>query len=373
MANSLLGANDIPNDDEVIETVCYSRLAEQFMVDSYHDEFWTERDIEPAALLFGSNDGVFRRFPAKHTEKCWAYDPRSRPWYTAASSPPKDVVLVIDLSQSMNDTNLQLAQETAITIINTLTESDRVVVVIFSADASVLAVDDVLTGNNIFIEAKDEYRKDMLVAAIESLNTSNETSNLYNAFNLTFEILGNTVISGNLSTCNNAIVLLTDGYVDESQSEDETSKVISFVQEQINGLADNFSKKSFFFAYSVGENTGTSLPKRIACGTGGIWKHLGEGSGDLFSALSSYYKLFAVDLANSEQEDFVAWIEPFFWYHDSKWGTTVTVPVYYRDVTPRLFLGVAGVGIYMDSIERVLGSNATSWYQEWMTKSSIAG
>ena len=33
------------------------------------------------------------------------YDPRKRPWYVAASSGPKDVILILDTSGSMRDYN----------------------------------------------------------------------------------------------------------------------------------------------------------------------------------------------------------------------------------------------------------------------------
>lgn len=377
MSASLLGENELPNDDKVIETICYSRLAEQYIVDSFHDEFWAEHDVEPAAILFGSSNGVFRRFPAKHTEECWAYDPRSRPWYADASSPSKDVVIVIDRSRSMNDTNLQLAQEAAITIINTLAKSDRVAVVTFSLEASVLAIDDVLLEDNIFVGATDGDRKDKLITAVKAINNTNETSNLYNAFNLTFDILGNSITSGNSSSCNDVIIILTDGKVDEGMSDEDTSKVISLVEDQSEQQAINLNKKPFIFIYTVGEDAGMNITKTIACGTGGIWRHIrDEESADLISALRSYYKLFELGLP-IENDDFVVWAEPFFWYHDNRFGTTVTVPVFDRKVSPYLLLGVAGVGIYMDSIERILGSDAsdawlleTSWFQEWMMESS---
>ena len=372
MPSFLLGANDIPNDDEVVETVCYSRLTEKYIVDSFHDAFWAEHNIEPAAILFGSNNGVFRRFPGKNTEDCWAYDPRSRPWYTAASSPSKDVVLLIDISQNMANNNLQLAQAAAVTIINTLTVSDRVSVVVFSSEASVLTVDSVLQEGNIFIDASDENKKSKLIRAIEDLDSSNETSNLQNAFNVTFDIISNPIASDDTTPCNVAVVLLTDGNVDDGQSEEGTSTVISFIEEKQEELATNSSKRPVIFTYTVGDDANTSFAKRMACGTGGIWKHISnDESEDLFTALTSYYKVFAMGLANSEHDDFVAWIQPFFWYHDSKWGTTVTVPVYNRNATPYQLLGVAGVGIYMDSIERVLGSNATSWYLEWLTQTPV--
>ncbi len=189
---------------------------------------------------------------------------------------------------------------------------------------------------------------------------------------MTFEILGNTITSGNSSTCNNAIILLTDGHVDESQSEEDTSKVISFVQEQIYGLADNTGKKSFVFAYSVGDDADTSFAKRIACGTGGIWRHLGDNELiDLVSAMSSYQELFSMGLANSDHDNFVSWIEPYFWVLDGRWATSVGVPVFDRNVTPYQLLGVAGVGTYMDSLKRIHGENTTDlMFQNWINSRS---
>lgn len=52
---------------------------------------------------------------------CGADDPRIRPWYVAASSGPKDVVIVLDVSGSMSQYGrLDLAKEAAETVINTL-------------------------------------------------------------------------------------------------------------------------------------------------------------------------------------------------------------------------------------------------------------
>lgn len=49
-------------------------------------------------------------------EECYGYDPRRRPWFVAASSGPKDLVLVLDTSGSMNDYGrLDLLKEAAIT------------------------------------------------------------------------------------------------------------------------------------------------------------------------------------------------------------------------------------------------------------------
>ena len=57
------------------------------------------------------------------------YDPRVRPWYIAATSGPKDVVIVIDCSQSMAGRKFNMAKSIAITVLNTLTKQDYVNVV----------------------------------------------------------------------------------------------------------------------------------------------------------------------------------------------------------------------------------------------------
>ena len=56
-----------PNDPNVIESICYSRLAEEYMVDNYSTG---------NQMYFGSADGSFRIIPARHSEVCGEYDPR---------------------------------------------------------------------------------------------------------------------------------------------------------------------------------------------------------------------------------------------------------------------------------------------------------
>ena len=54
--------------------------------------------------------------------------------------------------------------------------------------------------------------------------------------------------------------------------------------------------------------------KQIACSTGGMWS-LVEDGGDLASLMANYYKLFALGLAENENEVFVAWVEPYNFAH----------------------------------------------------------
>ena len=52
-------------------------------------------------MYFGAANGVFRIYPAISSESCHGYDTRKRPWYIAASSGPKDVIVILDISGSM--------------------------------------------------------------------------------------------------------------------------------------------------------------------------------------------------------------------------------------------------------------------------------
>ena len=47
-------------------------------------------------MYFGSQNGIFRIYPARQSEECGVYDPRVRPWFVAGSSGPKNVVLILD-------------------------------------------------------------------------------------------------------------------------------------------------------------------------------------------------------------------------------------------------------------------------------------
>jgi Mg-chelatase subunit ChlD len=347
-------------------TICYSRLAEKTMVKRYEElgAYWAEYDVQPGAIYFGDTSGIFRMTPAQQYEECGGFDPRHRPWYKAASSPPKDVVLVIDTSQSMNGKPLLMAQAAAFTILDSLTASDRVAAVTVSMEAKVLLEDTAL------VEATDENKK-RLTEAIVALETSG-TFNWYDAFNSTFDILANSINSSEATIpCSSAVILLTDGSFDD-QGLTDASDVISLVNEKQEELATTSNMKNYFFLYSLGEDANTTLTKNIACGTGGLWRHIGDDeTQDLASALSSYYKLFATGLGDGDYTDFVAWVEPYQYEIESGMGSTVSVPVFDRSVTPYQILGVVGIDIYLDAIQQVFGDNTTSWFQEWMARSSI--
>lgn len=344
---------------------------------SESENYWEKYEGNPASIYFGSHNGLFRMIPAKHQIQCWNYDPRRRPWFVAASSGPKEVVLILDISSSMAQSKTQsgrikIAKEAAKIVIDTLTVSDKIAIVTFSDKATVLTL---ASNNNMeeLIIASDE-NKEELKDKIDSLEADG-TTNFYDAFEEGFGLLNasftNETFAASGTGCNVAIIFLTDGAIAEikqgAELQEETEKVINLVQTRIEELEANFTRKATIFAYSLGDESDREVMKQIACNTGGIWTHISDDNKDnLISVMGAYYQWFAAGLGAGEgNENFVAWVEPYIFSSDGKLGTSVSVPVYDRTVYPYVFLGVVGVDIYMDAISKIMKVNATE-ATDWM-------
>lgn len=67
-----------------------------------------------------SNTGLMRIFPSDQI--CRRYDPRFRPWYAAGATGQKNIVVVLDISHSMNTSNpkkISLATDAIDSMLNT--------------------------------------------------------------------------------------------------------------------------------------------------------------------------------------------------------------------------------------------------------------
>ena len=159
------------------------------------ENYWAKWNVQPSWTYFGAHNGLFRKIPATHQEECGQYDPRRRPWFVAASSGPKDVVIVIDVSGSMEDYGrISIAKDAATTIVETLTVADRVAVVSFSGRAYQIG------GYSNLIRATNE-NKERLIEAIKNLGANGGT-NFYDAFRVAFDSLEKTIKNEYTSGCN---------------------------------------------------------------------------------------------------------------------------------------------------------------------------
>lgn len=99
-------------------------------------------------------------YPVTTPIGCSNYDPRFRPWYIAATSGGKNIILTLDISTSMQRDGLNIAIEGCKQVITTLSNNDFVGVVVFSQNASTLVSDRIT-------RATEEHKLKLL----EALNT----------------------------------------------------------------------------------------------------------------------------------------------------------------------------------------------------------
>lgn len=181
--------------------------------------------ISPTTWLYvGSIDGTFVMSPfgsrerktdgsgESHFEQCNSYDPRIRPWYIAASTGPKDVVILLDISLSMGDPKemprLTLAKNALDRLLDTFTFTDYVNIVAFEDTATRLWDESPLMQA---IPENIEKLKERVTGLSEKGGTD-----FNNGFELVFKLLLNaTQYEGedhsHSSQCTRHIIFLTDG------------------------------------------------------------------------------------------------------------------------------------------------------------------
>ena len=309
----------------------------------------------------GTTDGHFRKYPGdprdRHRAKnskddyvCDDYDPRKRPWFVGASTGPKDIVLVLDASGSMNNTfdregatKWELLTAAVYETLDTLTIADRVNVVVFSDEAKALWTDSGLVRAT---EENINETKEALKATTPANNT-----NFSAAFKTVFSLLwDNRCDDGQCSSCQKIILFLTDGkdtsgWNDESVKPSEIANTIDRLQRK---LWQRKRKRATIFTYSMSEAADDAIPRQIACANGGAWAYVGPRT-DPLDSLISYYLYTAAGLRGRSP----IWIEP---YEDASGlgiVTTVAMPFYAKgDSDLDIFLGVVGHDVLLEELNQ---------------------
>ena len=282
------------------------------------------------------------------------YDPRIRPWYVAASSGPKDVILVLDTSQSMESQGrLGIMKEAATRVINTLGVGDYFKVVAFDSRAEYVGSSPPPDNNDWNYNINHMWRatnenKEQMVKNIDELKPFGQT-NFTAGFDLAFQTLKSSSIAEKESGCHRAILFLTDGI-----SREHVATLLNYINTQLSELEASGSRP-VIFTYSFGTKANEDdIPKRIACENDGIWSSIRDG-GDLAKSMGAYYKYFAYGLSETGNENFVAWVAPYIFATSGEIGTTASAPVYDRSVEPPVLAGVVGIDFSFNAMERALG------------------
>lgn len=339
------------NDPAVLEDICFSRNVDSYFVNKYEADrdYWAKYGIDNPSMHIGLTSGAFRIFPARVSETCNAYDPRVRPWYVAGSSGPKNVVMLLDTSGSMDGIRLYYLKQAATRIIDTLTVADRVALVPFSSSAQAEYFDGralVKVTSSIKVELKK--RIDELQA--------NGATNMHDAFSRAFQVMEESIPLELVVDCNTAILFLTDGKMTDPPEITE-GEVLDFVRDGLSKLEQRLSHPVHLFAYSISENDDVhTFPKQLACGSTdfGIWSKVVDES-TIVESLSSYTNLFSLGLGEGKNLDFTAWVEPYIFSTRAELGVTVSAPAFDRSVDPPVLIGVVGLDLLTRALDRALG------------------
>ncbi|GAX26355.1 voltage-dependent calcium channel alpha-2/delta-4 [Fistulifera solaris] len=354
-------------DPLVYETICWTRHMNEWLIQRNERDraFWEDLGINPGAMYFGSTTGVFRYYPGRRTKDCGTYDPRPRPWNVAPSSGPKNIVLVLDKSGSMKENRMTLMKKAAIRVIETLTMSDRIAIVVFDETARVIA------DEGMYLYPANNESKAILIDAIANLEAKGET-NFYDAFEKAFDVLDISKGEELTVNCNSALLFLTDGEMTHPVGITPET-VIDLVTRRVNATSTKMGKPVLFFSYSISEEEDVhTLPKKLACPLPlGVWSRINRED-QIVEALSSYYQLFSLGLGDDENADFVSWVEPYIFVTGGHRGTTIAAPVYDRSTSPPMKIGVVGRDIVFKVLTEALETDNVTEAVAELARYSVA-
>ena len=207
-------------------------------------------------------------------EDCAEYDPRYRPWYAAAASGPKDVVLVIDCSGSMAGELNRMAKAAATMVVDTLTSADYVAVIKYSGRASAYTP--------TLVQATDETKTNLKAWIASNIDAAG-TTNFRAAFSKAWEVVDATSSS---SSCNRVMLFLSDGDPNDWDDSD---------YESVAAKSASYSPPMHVLTYGLGDRANPTVLKGIACQNAGIY--YSATASTISDTMAGYYQLLAPKLS----------------------------------------------------------------------------
>ncbi|OQV19613.1 Voltage-dependent calcium channel subunit alpha-2/delta-3 [Hypsibius exemplaris] len=309
------------------------------------DQLFRYNFKEDASLLksqyFCSTDGFQRLYPgvkwqfSRDPEKPDMYDCRMSNWFIRASSSPKDMVILLDISGSMTGLRRDTARKTVIEIMSTLNEDDFFNVITFKNNATFL--DPCL--NESLVQASEMHRKRFTQLLLNQV--TQDFANYTVALPLAFELLAQNY-TNRTSNCNKAIMIVTD------------NAPLAF--EDICQLY-NADRHVRVFGYIVGrEVTEYDGMTELACNNRGFVSHI-KTMADVRDYVEEYYQVMGRPMAHFGNHT-NTWT-PAYWHPRNVIGMVVTAaqPVFNRSAdagSKGSLIGVAGIDIPTEDFVRLM-------------------
>uniref|UniRef100_A0A8C6MJD0 Calcium voltage-gated channel auxiliary subunit alpha2delta 4 n=1 Tax=Nothobranchius furzeri TaxID=105023 RepID=A0A8C6MJD0_NOTFU len=185
-SNIQVPTNVYNKDPNILNAVYNSEALNDVFISNF------QRDPTLTWQYFGSSFGFFRIYPGikwtPDTNGVVAFDCRNRNWYIQAATSPKDIIIMVDISGSMKGLKITIAKHTINTILDTLGENDFV---------NVIAYTDYVR----YVESC--FKGTLVQADLDNREVSKQAS---------------ARVKGQGSMCNQAIMLITDGAMEDFES-----------------------------------------------------------------------------------------------------------------------------------------------------------
>ncbi|XP_037600515.1 voltage-dependent calcium channel subunit alpha-2/delta-4 isoform X2 [Cebus imitator] len=335
-----LPTNVYNKDPDILNGVYMSEALNAVFVENF------QRDPTLTWQYFGSATGFFRIYPGiKWTPDengVVTFDCRNRGWYIQAATSPKDIVILVDVSGSMKGLRMTIAKHTITTILDTLGENDFVNIIAYND--YVHYIEPCFKG--ILVQA-DRDNREHFKLLVEELMVKG-VGIVDQALREAFEILKKFQEAKQGSLCNQAIMLISDGAVEDYQP----------VFEKYNWP----DCKVRVFTYLIGREVSFADDmKWIACNNKGYYTQISTLA-DTQENVMEYLHVLSRPMVINHDHDII-WTEA---YMDSKLLslqtqslmllTTVAMPVFSKKNETRshgILLGVVGSDVALRELMKL--------------------
>ena len=370
--NLARGPNRNPINPAVIEDICMTLPTQRWMIEKNIEEesFWSSIGVARPQMYFGSDTGVFRIYPARQSQECGQYDPRTRPWYQAAlpstirnAVKARRVIIMLDTSRSMIEpldagrsehTKLSYMKQSAVAVLNTLTANDSIAVIRFAEIPRLVNRPTQLPP--LLWEKASKATVENMIESVNKLEV-NGRSNWNDAFAFAFNLINNSLESGaaigDESYCdleNIAVLFFSDGGYNLPMGATDDS-VASFLSAKVKETENMGDYHVHMFFYTLGDNNPNGVEKKLSCAVDGYWKPILRGTSPA-NVTNNYQTLFSTPMGTNAFYNYTTWSNPYNFSSGGS-GYTVSALVYDRNVEPPRFKGAVGMDVSVTAAVRV--------------------
>ncbi|XP_073999423.1 voltage-dependent calcium channel subunit stolid isoform X2 [Rhodnius prolixus] len=317
--------------------------------------FVNNYEVDPALSwqYFGSTTGFLRRFPAmswpleESTKSKDLHDFRMTDWYVGASTSPKDVVIMVETSFSMDNSAMELAKVVVKSLLSTLGDNDFVNVFTFSDVTKEL----IPCFKDLLVQA-NELNKREIIHGLDNIQME-QGANFSAALVTGFEILHRYNRTSQGCQCNQALMLISTGPKGDYR---HLFKEYNWPHMPVR-----------VFTYLVGKDkSGATELYWIACSNKGYYEYVDKAE-NVDEKVLNYLRVLSRPMVMYQNDHPIHWTPVYaggqtdtLSVEDIQFGklmTTVSTPVFDRrntSVRTANLLGVVGTDIPIQQIKKLV-------------------